>query len=115
MTFPGQSKTAAVVSIFKPEDIIDKKNYRPVSILNSLSNIFENVIKDQIPSFLDNFLSIFVSAYRQSYSSQHVLLRLIETWRYCLEQSKLFGITLMDLSNAFDCIPHNLLIAKLKA
>jgi hypothetical protein len=115
MTFPGQSKTAAVVPIFKSEDKIDKKNYRPVSILNSLSKIFENVIKDQITPFLDNFLSIFVSAYRKSYSSQHVLLRLIENWRYCLDQSKLFGIILMDLSKAFDCIPHDLLIAKLNA
>ena len=62
MTFPGQSKTAAVIPIIKSEDKIDKKNYRPVSILNSLSKIFENVIKDQITPFLDNFLCIFVSA-----------------------------------------------------
>ena len=43
MTFPGHSKTAAVVSIFNSEDIINKKKYRPVSILNSVSKI---VIKD---------------------------------------------------------------------
>ena len=115
MTFPNQSKNAAVVPIFKSEDKIDKKNYRPVSILNSLSKIFENVIKDQVTPFFDTFLSKFVSAYRQSYSSQHVLLRLIEDWRYCLDQSKLVGIILMDLSKAFDCIPHDLLIAKLNA
>ena len=115
MTFPNQSKNAAVVPIFKSEDKIDKKNYRPVSILNSVSKIFENVIKDQVTPFFDTFLSIFVTAYRQSYSSQHVLLRLIEDWRYCLDQSKLVGIILMDLSKAFDCILHHLLIAKLNA
>ena len=115
MTFPNQFKNAAVVQVFKSEDKIDKKNYRPVSILNSLSKIFENVIKDQVTPFFDTFLSKFVSAYRQSYSSQHVLLRLIEDWRYCLDQSKLVGIILMDLSKAFDCIPHDLLIAKLNA
>ena len=51
MTFPNQCKNAAVVPIFKSEDKIDKKNYRPVSILNSLSKIFENVIKDQVTIF----------------------------------------------------------------
>ena len=115
MTFPNQSKNAAVVPIFKSEDKIDKKNYRPVGILNSLSKIFENVIKDQVTPFFDTFLSKFVSAYRQSYSSQYVLLRLIEDWRYCRDQSTLVGIILMDLSKAFDCIPHDLLIAKLNA
>ena len=38
MTFPGQCKTAAVDPIFKSEDKIDKKIYRPVSILNSQKN-----------------------------------------------------------------------------
>ena len=115
MAFPTEAKTAAVTPIFKSDDKNDKKNYRPVSILNSLSKILENVIKDQITPFFDNFLSTFISAYRKCYSSQHVLLRLIETWRDCLDQSELFGIILMDLSKAFDCIPHDLLIAKLNA
>ena len=56
-----------------------------------------------------------LSAYRSRYSTHHVLLRLMEQWRHCLDNNKVAGGILMDLSKAFDCLPHGLLIAKLEA
>ena len=56
-----------------------------------------------------------LSAYRKNYSTQHVLLHLIENWRHCLDENKVIGAVLMDLSKAFDCLSHELLIAKLDA
>ena len=47
--------------------------------------------------------------------TQHVLISLIEDWKTSLDNDYLFGAVLMDLSNAFDCIPHDLLIVKLHA
>ena len=65
--------------------------------------------------FLNKIQSVFLSAYRARYSSQHVLLRLIEGWRQCSDENKVAGAILMDLSKAFYCLPHDLLIAKHEA
>ena len=91
-------------------------NYRPVSILPTFSKIFGKVIKIYLMKSMDNFFLPYLSAYRASYSRQHVLLRLIEEWKIHLHNNFAVGAVLMDLSEAFDCIPHDLfLIAKLAA
>ena len=38
-----------------------------------------------------------------------------ETWRKCLDENKIVGATLTDLSKAFNCLPHDLVVAKLEA
>ena len=64
---------------------------------------------------MTNFLSDFISAHRRGYSTNHELLRLIENWKAALDSNLFTGAVLMDFSKAFDCIPHDLLIAKLHA
>ena len=68
-----------------------------------------------ILNYTNIILNDKISAYRQGYSSQHILLKLTEEWRRHLDKNKVVGAVLMDLSKAFDCIPHELLIAKLAA
>ena len=114
-TFPSLAKIQAVTPFFKKDDRSLKKNFRPVSVLGTFSKVFEKIIKNQIASFSEYFLSSYISAYRKNYSSHHVLIRLVEEWREKLDQDNLVGSILMDLSKAFDCIDHDLLIAKLNA
>ena len=77
--------------------------------------MYERYIHNSLTPFVDNFLSVFISAYRKTYSSSHVLIRLIENWKQSLDSKKFVGAVLMDLSKAFDYIPRELLIAEMHA
>ena len=57
----------------------------------------------------------FISPYRENYSSCYVSIRLIENWKESLDKGFVKGALSMDLSKAFDCIPYDLLVAKLHA
>ena len=61
------------------------------------------------------YYSPFVAAYRENYNTQHVLIRLLEELRLYLDNNYFVGAVMTDLSKAFDCIPHDLLTAKLEA
>ena len=101
--------------LLKKKIDLKKENYRPISILNTFSKVFERFVLDQLIPFFNETMSKFLSAYRKNVSCQNVLLRLIEQWREYLDNNKLVGAVLMDLSKAFDCLPHDLLVAKLAA
>ena len=70
---------------------------------------------EKISKFFQNKLSHFLCGFRSKYSTQHALFRLIQKWQACLDNSGKIGTVLMDLSKAFDTLPHDLLIAKLEA
>ena len=79
------AKVASIGPIFKGKgERSEIKNYRPVSILNYFSKVYERFIHENFMSSVTNFLSDFISAYREGYSTNHVLLRLIENWKAAL-------------------------------
>ena len=111
---PNNAKATSVVPLDKGKsNKHDMLYFRPASILNTFSKIYGQVIKKQIVLGIDKFLSPKISAYKLSYSTQHVITSFIEDWEEKLDQKFLVGAVLTDLSKAFDCIPHDVLIAKL--
>ena len=95
--------------------LLDKTNYRPVSVLPVVSNIFERIMQKQINYFIISFLSPYLCGYRKGFNTQHTLLTLVENWRKSLDNKGFGGAILMDLSKAFDTLNHDLLVAKLYA
>ena len=92
-----------------------KNNYRPVSILPPISKLFERTMYDQISNYIDKHLSPFLCGFRRGYSTQHCLTVMIDRWQKAIDSGKFAGALLTDLSKAFDCLNHELLIAKLEA
>ena len=111
--FPCNLKYADVSPIFKTGDRLVRSNYRPVSILPAISKIFERLYYNQINEYIDPFLSIYQCGFRKNMNAQNYLLFLIEKWKKCLDKKGSCGVLLTDLSKAFDCLLHDLLISKL--
>ena len=102
--FPITLKNANVTPVHKKDDPTDKKNIRPVSVLPLLSKVFERVIYNQLGKYMDTYLNKLLCVFRKAHSTQHAL-----------DNFGLLGTILMDLSKAYDCLPHDLINAKFEA
>ena len=81
----------------------------------NLLEVYERFMYIQIYEYLNKILSKWQCSFRQGYSTRHCLLVMVEKWRQCLDNGGVSGTLLTDLSKAFDCILHDLLIAKFAA
>ena len=99
----------------KKNDPLDNKNYRSVSILPTISKVYEMVMSDQLTEFFENIFHAFLCAFRKGHGCQTTLLRLLEDWKTALDNNMYVAAILMDLSKAFDCLPHDILLSKLSA
>ena len=113
--FPHSLKLADISPIHKKEETTKKENYRPVSLLLLVSKILERNMYEQIIAYIDKSLSPYLCGFRKGNSTQHCLIVMVEQWKKALDKKQTAGAILTDLSKAFYCINHDLLIAKLNA
>ena len=116
--FPDDLKHADVTPIHKKKDKSDKTNYackliRPVSILPNISKIYEKLIYNQLYDYFEDILSPSQCGFLKGHSTRHCLLAMLEKFKESEDKGNEFSALLTDLSKAFDCIDHKLLIAKL--
>ena len=64
---------------------------------------------------MDLFLNKLLHGLRKAYSIQHALFKLLHSWQKELDNSGFIGTILKELSKAYDCFPHDLIIAKCEA
>ena len=83
--------------------------------MNGFSKVYERYLLNSLSNNIGKMLSNLIPTYRKTYSSSYVLIRLTENWKKHLDNKKIVGTVLIDLSKACDCIPHDLLNAKLHA
>ena len=113
--FPTSLKLPDITPVYKKGSKNSKENYRPVSILPNISKIYERCLFKPISNYFENIFSKFQCGFRQGLSAQYCLISMIEKWKKSVDKGKTFAALLTDLSKAFDCLPHDLIIAKLNA
>ncbi len=96
--------------VYKKDDPLDKKNYRPVSVLPCLSKLFERVLLEQVNVFFEIMSSKYLSGFRKGHICQSVLLNLVEKCKLAIDSNHVYGVLLTDLSKAFDCLPYQLMV-----
>lgn len=112
---PQQWKLGEVTPVFKKDCSLTKSNYRPLTILPILSKVFETLVHTRISPYFEDIFHEHVFAYRKYHGTDTALLSLTEQWRKELDLHNIIGIVSMDLSKAFDTLPHKLMVAKFKS
>ena len=113
--FPSRLKLADITPAHKKGDVTDKSNYKPISILSAISKLFEKLYAAQISTYMEKYFSKYLCGFRKGLSTQYCLLHMIEKIKKALDNKEYCGLLLTDPSKAFDCVKHDLLIAKMHA
>ena len=113
--FPGDLTISRTIPIFKQGCRKDASNYRPISLLPTLSKVFEKAVYNQLYSYLtmNNILSKKQFGFQPEISTQHALMQILNYISESFNENKFVVACLLDLSKAFDLINHDKLIDKL--
>lgn len=115
--YPDELKIAKIKPLFKTGDSTNCNNYRPIAILPIISKIFETIIKTRICSFLytNRKLDPYQYGFIQKSSTNAATADFTELIKRKLNKKKLVASVLLDISKAFEKIPHHILLKKIYA
>jgi hypothetical protein len=109
-------KYATIVPVYKKGNRKDLSNYRPISILTSLTKIFEKEMYNRLVKHLNvyNLISNNQFGFRANTGTENAIFKLISEILYSLNHKLLISGIFCDLQKAFDYVSHEVLINKLK-
>ena len=115
-TFPNKWKRALITPVKKcsvPEGVSD---YRPVSILTTLSKVIEKIAVKQLTNYLtsNHLFDPLQSGFKKHHSTSSALIKVTGDMVSAMEQKHVTVLVLLDYSKAFDTVNHSLLLAKMK-
>lgn len=114
-TFPDLLKYSEIIPVPKNSKTEDLNTYRPISVLSNISKIFEKIIYIRMYEYLElnNLLCKEQFGFRKNLGTQLALFSFVNSVAEALDESHCTAGIFCDLSKAFDCVDHHLLINKM--
>lgn len=117
LTYPTRCKIQKVIPVHKKGDKLELDNYRPISLQLSSNMVIEKLLYSQLSSFLEdnNLLHKRQYGFRKGMGTTTAAVSLVEYICELVDKNGLAGGMFIDLSKAFDSVPHQLLCRKAEA
>ena len=115
-TFPDRMKTVKVIPLHKGKCKEEINNYRPISLLLTISKILEKAMYHRTYSFLSATHQLYASQYgfRKNHACDQAVGELVAAITKGIEQKKLTAGIFLDLSKAFDSLKHGAILKKME-
>ena len=116
--FPQNLKHAIVAPIYKGKNSDPKEfvNYRPISLLPTLSKVIEKVVQKQLYLYMNdnNLFTDSQYGFRTNHSTEHAAVEFVDRIAQKLDEGEVPFTIFIDLSKAFDTLDHTILLRKLQ-
>ena len=114
-SFPTQMKTAKVIPVYKSKEKVHFSNYRPISLLPTMSKILEKVVYKRLYKFLIENKVLYNSQYgfRSKHSTSDAIAELVSNILTGFDNKEMTLAVFLDLSKAFDTVDHKILLQKM--
>ena len=99
---PDTWKHSQITPHHEKESVLNKKNFRLVTVLPAFAKVFEKIIHMQMTEHFETIFHDYMFSYRKFHGCPAALLTLTEDWRAELDKRKVIGAVAIDLSKAFD-------------
>ena len=111
--WPIELGSANITPAHRKMSATDKENCCPISVFPPVSKIFDGLLCNELSLFKKDKFSPLLCGFRKKYITRHALICLTEQFKHCLDNSGVIAAVLTDLFKVYDCIPRDLLTAKL--